>query len=166
MSILMAVLGVSSGLFGAFIGPGLSDRLGRKPVVILFSLVGGIAPLALLNFNGSFVLLNILCFLGWSASGAFVLVMATIPAESIPPRYIASVVGLTQGVGEIAGGMLAPLLAGRMADRFNLAAPLVLMAACAITASVLACLLKETAPGKPSASGEIGEMGSVTYEKH
>ena len=166
MSILMAVLGVSSGLFGAFIGPGLSDRLGRKPVVIGFSLVGGIAPLALLNFNGSFVLLNILCFLGWSASGAFVLVMATIPAESIPPRYIASVVGLTQGVGEIAGGMLAPLLAGRMADRFNLAAPLVLMAACAITASVLACLLKETAPGKPSASGEIGEMGSVTYEKH
>lgn len=148
MSIIMSVLGVSSALFGAFIGPGLSDRLGRKPVVILLSLLGGITPLAVLYFNGSFVLLNVLCFLGWSASGAFVLVMATIPAESIPPRYIASVVGLTQGVGEIAGGMIAPLLAGRMADRFSLSAPLVLMTACVIIAAFLACFLKETAPGR------------------
>ena len=148
MSILMAVLGVSSGLFGAFIGPGLSDLLGRKPLVILLSLVGGISPLALLWYDGSFILLNILCFFGWSTSGAFVLVMATIPAESIPPRYIASVVGLTQGVGEIVGGMLAPLLAGLLADHYNLAAPLVLMTVCALSASLLACFLMETSPGK------------------
>ena len=150
MSILMAVLGVSSGLFGAFIGPGLSDRIGRKPVVILLSLVGGITPVVLLFFNGSFLLLNILCFFGWGAIGSLVLVMATIPAESIPPRYIASVVGLTQGVGEIVGGMLAPLLAGRLADQFSLTAPLVLMTVCALTAALLACFLMETSPGKQS----------------
>ena len=151
MSILMAVLGVSAGVFGAFIGPGLSDRLGRKPVVILLSLAGAIVPALLLSFQGSFLLLNVLCFFGWSSTGAFVLVMATIPAESISPRYIASVVGLTQGVGEIVGGMLAPLLAGYLADQFNLTAPLMLMSVCALGATLLACFLQETSPGKQPA---------------
>lgn len=158
MSILMAVLGVSSGLFGAFIGPGLSDWLGRKPVVILLSLAGGIIPPVLLCFKGSFILLTVLCFFGWSSTGAFVLVMATIPAESIPPRYIASVVGLTQGVGEIAGGMLAPIIAGHLADRFNLTAPLLLMSVCAFTATVLACFLLETSPGKHPIANEQADL--------
>jgi len=158
MSMLMAVLGVSSGVFGAFIGPGLSDRLGRKPVVILLSLMGAIIPLAILFFNGSLLLLNILCFFGWAATGSLVLVMATIPAESIPPRYIASVVGLTQGVGEIVGGMLAPLLAGRMADRYSLTAPLVLMTVCAITASLLACFLMETSPGRKTSANKLAGL--------
>lgn len=156
MSILMAVTGLSSALFGAFIGPGLSDRLGRKPVVILLSLLGAVTPLAVLYVDGPFLLLNLLCFLGMCGSGAFVLVMATIPAESIPARYIASVVGLTQGIGEIVGGVLAPTLAGTMADRFDLGAPLVMMTACVVTASILACFLVETAPGKISGSKQSG----------
>lgn len=150
MSILMAVTGLSSALFGAFIGPGLSDRLGRKPVVMLLSLLGVVTPLAVLFFEGSFFMLNLICFIGMSGSGAFVLIMATIPAESIPARYIASVVGLTQGIGEIVGGVLAPLFAGKMADQFNLAAPLVMMTVCVVIASILSCFLVETAPGKKS----------------
>ena len=46
------------------------------------------------------------------------------------------------------GGMLAPLLAGRLADQFSLTSPLVLMTICALTASLLACFLMETSPGK------------------
>ncbi len=54
---LMALLGISAAVF-AFIVPGLSDKLGRKPVVIVFSLIGVIYPLAVLNYTGSAVVLG------------------------------------------------------------------------------------------------------------
>src|SRR5450631_2066774 len=43
MSILMSVLGLSAAFF-SFVVPGLSDRLGRRPVVIAFNLLGAVVP--------------------------------------------------------------------------------------------------------------------------
>jgi MFS family permease len=50
------------------------------------------------------------------------------------------------GTGEILGGVLAPLLAGGIADRAGLQAALWLMLAVAIIAAALALGLRETAP--------------------
>ena len=66
--------------------PGLSDRIGRKPVVVAFSAVGALVPLAVLHYDGSLAILGLLVFVGWSASGVFPLFMATIPAETISIR--------------------------------------------------------------------------------
>ena len=147
MKWLMSVLGISAAAF-SFVVPRLSDRYGRRPVIVLFCLVGALVPAAALFFQGSSVILGVLIFLGWSASGAMPILMATIPAETLPLRYLASATGLVVGLGEIIGGVLSPTLAGRAADLYGLQAPLYIQAGCAVLAAVIALGLKETAPAR------------------
>jgi MFS family permease len=147
---LMALLGISAAVF-AFIVPGLSDKLGRKPVVIVFSLIGVIYPLAVLNYTGSAIVLGIVIFIGWSASGVFPLFMATIPSETIPAKYVATSLGLIVGVGEVVGGAGGPPLAGKLADLYGLQAPMYMAMVCALAGALLALGLKETAPVKVGA---------------
>jgi MFS family permease len=85
MSWQVSVLGLSAAAF-SFVVPGLSDRFGRKRVVILFNLIGVLVPLAALYYQGSPYMLAALVFIGWSASGTFPLFMGTIPSETIPPH--------------------------------------------------------------------------------
>jgi predicted MFS family arabinose efflux permease len=149
-SILMSLLGVSAAVF-AFIVPGLSDRIGRKPVMIVFTAIGVIYPLAALHFTGSSVVLGTLIFIGWSASGVFPLFMATVPSETIPAKYVATSLGLVMGLGEVIGGTTSPSLAGRLSDLYGLQASMYMALACAAIATVFALFLKETAPVKVGA---------------
>jgi MFS family permease len=147
MSLLMSVLGLSAAFF-SFVVPGLSDRFGRRPVIVAFNLIGLLAPLAALYFDGSLYALAALIFIGWSASGTFPLFMGTIPSETIPARYVATSLGLVMGLGEILGGVSAPWAAGWAADRYGLRAPIMIEAGCAIVGALLALFLKETAPAR------------------
>jgi cyanate permease len=150
MKVLMSLLGLSAAFF-SFIVPGLSDRLGRRPVVVAANLIGVGVPLAALYFHGSLYVLGVLVFVGWAASGTFPLFMATIPSETIPARYIATAVGLSVGVGEILGGVSAPAVAGAAADRYGPSMPLWIQAGCALVGALLAIALKETAPSRVTA---------------
>jgi MFS family permease len=154
MSLLMSVLGVSAALFG-FIVPGISDKVGRKPVMIAFSLIGVLTPVAVLFYTGPLPVLAALIFIGWSASGVFPLFMGTIPSETIPARYIATSLGLVMGLGELIGGVLTPVGAGWAADHYGLQAPIYIEAACALIATVLALFLRETAPAKVSRGRQL-----------
>jgi len=145
MSILMSVLGLSAAFF-SFVVPALSDRLGRRPVIVGFNLIGLLVPLAALYFHGSLVMLGALIFIGWSASGTFPLFMGTVPSETIPARYVATSLGMVVGLGEVLGGVGAPAIAGRAADHYGLQAPIMIMGVCAIVGTVLALFLRETAP--------------------
>ena len=145
MSWLMGVLGISSTIT-SFVVPGLSDRVGRRPVIIIVSFIGLLTPLAALYYTGSVIVLGLLLFIGWSMIGNFPLIMATIPSEAIPARYIATAVGLTMGTGEVIGGFSGPIIAGWSADHYGLTAPLFIMAACAVGAGLLGLALKESAP--------------------
>ena len=145
MSHLMSVLGLSAAFF-SFVVPALSDRFGRRPVIVIFNLIGLSVPLFALHFHGSLFMLGTLIFCGWSASGTFPLFMGTVPSETIPARYVATSLGMVVGLGEILGGVGAPAIAGRAADHYGLQAPLLIMAGCAIVGTVLALFLRETAP--------------------
>jgi fucose permease len=149
-TVLMSMLGLSAAVF-AFIVPGLSDRLGRKPVMIVFTVIGVIYPLAALHFTGSAVVLGVLIFIGWSASGVFPLFMATVPSETIPAKYVATSLGLVMGIGEVVGGTIGPWLAGKLSDHYGLQASMYLALVCAIAATVFALFLRETAPVKVGA---------------
>ena len=118
----MSVLGLSAAFF-SFVVPALSDRFGRRPVIVIFNLIGLLVPLAALHFHGSLFMLGTLIFFGWSASGTFPLFMGTVPSETIPARYVATSLGMVVGLGEILGGVGAPAIAGRAADHYGLQAP-------------------------------------------
>jgi MFS family permease len=159
MSYLMSVLGLSAAFF-SFVVPALSDRFGRRPVIVIFNFIGLLVPLAALYFHGSLFLLGALIFFGWSASGTFPLFMGTVPSETIPARYVATSLGMVVGIGEILGGVGAPAISGRAADHYGLQAPLIIMAVCAVVGTVLALFLRETAPIR--SPGQMNERtGSV-----
>jgi MFS family permease len=163
MSHLMSVLGLSAAFF-SFVVPALSDRFGRRPVIVIFNLVGLSVPLFALHFHGSQFLLGTLIFFGWSASGTFPLFMGTVPSETIPARYVATSLGMVVGLGEILGGVGAPAIAGRAADHYGLQAPLIIMAVCAIVGTVLALFLRETAPIRVSKLVRATPPGSPAIE--
>ena len=145
MSWLMGVLGIAATLY-SFALTALSDRIGRRAVVAVTSLLALILPLGALLHSGSPWTLAAVFFIGWSFTGAMPLVMAAIPSESVDARNIGSALGICMGGSEILGGVLSPLLAGSLADRVGLQAPLY----CLLTFALLSCFvaggLRETAP--------------------
>jgi len=157
MSGLIGILGVSAAIAG-FVVPGISDRVGRKPMMILASIAGVILPLGALFFDGSAWTLAVIFFLGWIVVGTFPLFMATIPSEAVDPRYTATALGLIMGVGEGVGGVLSPTIAGAAADQFGLQAPLWIMFGLPLLAGLLSFGLRETAP----ALARFGATGSAT----
>lgn len=56
-------------------------------------------------------------------------------------------------IGEVFGGTLAPAIAGGVADRYGLAAPLWIAAAGAATVICAGMFLPETAPGRLASTG-------------
>jgi len=145
MGILMSVLGASATLC-SFIVPALSDRFGRRAIVVVCSLIGALTPLSALYFQGPFWMLCSLLFVTWSASGVAPIFMATIPSETVPAYRVAACVGLVMGVGEVIGGVLSPVIGGWLADHHGLSAPLQLQAGCAVIVAMLGLWLHETAP--------------------
>ncbi len=142
---LMATLGISATI-GSFVVAGLSDAIGRRPVMIATSLLGVILPLGALYYSGPFLGMAVLFFVGWSLNGIFPLFMATVPSESVPPAMAATVFGLCMGSCEILGGAAGPPIAGMLADAYGLSAPLWMMIALALVGTLFALGLKETAP--------------------
>jgi MFS transporter, ACS family, hexuronate transporter len=147
MGYLMTTLGFASALSG-FGAPAISDRIGRKPIMITFCLAGVITPLAALYFQGSTVALGALMFIGWTATGAFPLFMGVIPGETIPAKYAATAMGLVVCAGEVVGGFGITSLAGKIADLSSRETAILMQAGCALIGGLLCFFLVETAPAK------------------
>ncbi len=145
MSWLMGTLGISATV-GSFAISALSDRIGRRPLMIAMPLIGVILPLGAMYFEGSVWGLAAIFFVGWGLNGIFPLFMATVPSESVDPLHAATVMGICMGSCEVLGGVLSPSIAGFAADRAGLAAPLWIMLGITILAGLLALGLRETAP--------------------
>jgi MFS family permease len=141
----MGAFGLGSILWGAIV-PALSDKFGRKPMVIIFFLLSMLMPLSVVYFGNDFSSLAPLVLLGASTMGCFPIVLATIPSETVPRQYLAQTMGFVMGIGELVGGFAAPAIAGWSADTFGLHAPFLIAAGAAFFASIIAFLLIETAP--------------------
>jgi MFS family permease len=154
MSWIMSTLGVSATI-GSFAISHLSDVIGRKPVMIVTAFLGLILPLGAMYFTGSPWGLAAIFFFGWALTGIFPLFMATVPSESVEPRYITTAMALVMGMGEVLGGVFSPTLAGWAADRAGLSAPLWIMMGLCTAAGILALALRETAPAALRAKAAV-----------
>lgn len=145
MGLFMTVLGLSS-VIGGFAVPALSDRIGRRPTLLLFGLVATAAPLVIGHLEGSVAQLCGAIFLAYLGYGCFPIFLATVPAESVAPAYAGRAIALVIGVGEVVGGFVSPLLIGVAADAFGPATPFWVASGCTVIAVLVACGLRETAP--------------------
>jgi ACS family hexuronate transporter-like MFS transporter len=150
---LMATLGISATI-GSFLTPGISDLIGRKPVMIFMPLLSLLLPIGALYYEGAYFGMVLIFFFGWALNGIFPLFMATIPSESVSPAMAATVFGLCMGTCEIIGGAGGPAFAGLAADIYGLEAPLIIMAVLTLAGSVFAFFLHESAPGVLARRGE------------
>jgi MFS family permease len=145
MGWLMGSLGISATVATSAI-PALSDRIGRRGVMIAMPAIAVVLPLAALFFTGATGALAAMFVVGWFVTGVFPLFMATVPAESVDARHIASALGICMGTGELIGGVLSPFIAGYAADAVGLQAPVWIMLGLAIVAFFVALGIRETAP--------------------
>ena len=144
---VVAPMGIATMICG-FVVPFISDRIGRKPAMIIFTFIGLVTPIAALHFSGAQWMLSLLLLIGWSASGSFAVFMGVIPSETVPRTLAASSMGLVVGAGEIVGGVLSPTISGWIADQTSLVAHMEVMMVCALCGGLLSLFLRETAPGK------------------
>jgi len=147
MGFVMALLGLGALVWGLVV-PALSDRLGRKPVYVVFTFLAAGLPLVLVHFNGPVGWLAAAVFCTHVAAGSAAIPMSIVPAESVPRHAVASAVGLIMGIAEIIGGVITPVLAGAAADRWGPAMPFYIGAGAAVLSAVLALFLIETAPSR------------------
>ncbi|MFJ7746628.1 MFS transporter [Peribacillus sp. NPDC097295] len=146
MSLIMAAFGAGYAIFGIVI-PAFSDRLGRKPISIIFGICSILLPFSLI-FVDSVSMLMILVFFLSAGSGVGSIVMSAVPVESVPFKFAGVAVGLVIGIGELFGGFLNPILSGMAADNWGLTAPLVISSSAAFLAFLCSFFMIESLPSK------------------
>ena len=142
---VMTVVGFCPAV-GAIVIALLSDRIGRKPPLVVFTFLMALAPAALLWFHGPVTVLAALMFVSWMGLGTFPLFMGVIPTETVGRARAATALGLVVMIGELTGGVFGPPVAGRLADSFGLEVALYIQGALAIGAGLAALLVAETNP--------------------
>jgi MFS family permease len=146
MSLIMSALGVGAVVWGIVV-PMLSDRLGRKPVIIIFTLLSVAAPLGfILVPAGHTALMAFLAFLGWCGAGVYPLFMSTVPGESVNRKFVSTAISSIQGFGEIIGAVFGVMIAGVLADAYGLSSTMWLCAGCMVVATLVGFGYYETAP--------------------
>ncbi|OZE40064.1 MFS transporter [Rhodococcus sp. 14-2496-1d] len=146
LSFVLSGIGIAWVIWGALV-PGISDRTGRRPAMIVFSALAVFAPLAIV-YVGSPSMLFAALIVTYTGMGCFTLMMATIPAETVPRHLIATCLGAIMGTGEIIGGFVAPWLAGLLSDSFGLQMSMLIPAGAAAIVVALSFGLVETAPSR------------------
>jgi predicted MFS family arabinose efflux permease len=149
MSWVVGSLGIAAAIY-SFLISGLSDRIGRKPVMVVLPFLSVVGPLGAMFWEGSAIVLIAIFFVGWAVNGIFPIFMATIPSETVEARHHATVLGLAMGSCEILGGVFGPPIAGMFNDAFGPSSFLWLLMVLAVIAGVFALFLRETAPSQVS----------------
>ena len=148
---LMGASGLGSFFLG-FLLPALSDRVGRKPVLLLMAAMSAVVPIAYLApvlYAHSLVLAAIV-FLTNTGQGIASLIMVLVPTESVPPQFRATSIGLATLVGEVMGATVAPMLAGALAEMYGLGLTMWLAAGGSAVLFLVALFLRETAGAEPT----------------
>jgi len=146
MSIVMSALGVGGIVWGMAV-PALSDRFGRKPIVIIFGFLSAATPLAFLFAPvDNLPLMMFLGFVGWCGAGNIAVMLGTIPSESINPKFASTAVATVQGLGELIGGVVGASLAGFLSVKYGYSAAMWLSVGYMIVGGLIAFGYYETAP--------------------
>ena len=157
MSWVMGALGIAAAIY-SFTIAGLSDVIGRKPVMVVLPLLSVLGPLGAMYVEGSAFMLAAVFFVGWAVNGVFPIFMATIPSETFAQRHHATVLGLAMGSCEVLGGVFGPPIGGLLNDAFGMQAFLWMLMGLGLVSGIVALGLKETAPAVLARRGRAAEV--------
>ncbi|WP_350448689.1 MFS transporter [Pseudomonas solani] len=143
MALVISAIG-----FGGFVGqlviPGLSDRFGRKPIVLLsFCASAALVATLIVTPAQPWLLFGVLFCITFFNFSLICLTVGPLTGESVAPHLLTAATGIVIGFGEILGGGLAPILAGYLATHHGLPAILYLALAGSLSGLCLAFGLKE-----------------------
>jgi MFS family permease len=147
MGWVTAAMGILYIVYCIFV-PKLADNFGRKPVMFVGLVFSIIAPLFMYLFPGALIsVYTYIFFFGFTAA-VIPIYMTMVPMESVPVTLVATVGALVQGVGDLLGAAVWPVIAGKIADSAGL--PSMMLAASLLLAitAILALTLNETRPRK------------------
>lgn len=105
MGFIMSLMGLVC-IFTAVIIPLVSDFFGRKPALILFALLAGLAPFGLFLFPSIWAGPLLFILFGGLMGSIAPIYMSIIPEETVPPHLYATTSALIIGVGEIVGAFI------------------------------------------------------------
>jgi predicted MFS family arabinose efflux permease len=139
----------ASGLGSFFLGfllPSLSDRVGRRPVLLFSAAASAVIPLAFLLpvLYVYPLLLAAIVFVTNSGQGMASLLMVLVPTESVPPQFRATSIGLATLVGEIFGATAAPIVVGNLAEKYGLSLSMWMAAAGSAVVFLVSLFIRET----------------------
>jgi predicted MFS family arabinose efflux permease len=163
MSYVMSGLGIAGIVWGFGVNA-ISDRIGRKPALVIFAFISTFSPLTILFFHQSVVLFAVVLAIVHCGVGITPLYMAVIPAESVPTKYLPACMGLLTGVPELFGGVLMSNVAGRAADLVNPGAPFAIAAVAAFLSGLLSLFVIETAPARIRGKAPVVTPSQVSPE--
>jgi MFS family permease len=158
----MAVFGISL-FFWQIVIPFLSDKFGRKTIMIPSTFIAIFLPLIIANYHSNFGLLLALIVIFTIGLGCQPLFYYVVPSESVNITLTATAISTVVLTGEIIGGTLGPVLAGVLADKYSLYAPLWLSSATAIIFFLLVFALNETAPVKMKNESNFPQAESIYF---
>lgn len=155
MGFVMSAIGLG-GFLGQLVMPALSDRIGRKPVVLLSFVATGLS-IWLLSRTGAepvqlFALLFATTFFNFSM---ICMTVGPLTAESVPGALTSTATGLVIGIGEVFGGGVAPALAGYIAQHHGIENTLYLALGGVVLGLLVALFLRETAPQRLQRKAEV-----------
>jgi MFS family permease len=152
MGFVMSAIGLG-GFLGQLILPGLSDRLGRKPVVLGSFIATGLSIWLLMHTGADPVKLFALLFTTTFFNFSMIcMTVGPLTAESVPAPLVSTATGLVVGIGEVFGGGVAPALAGYIAQHHGIEYTMYLALSGVVVGVVVATFLRETAPSKVTQS--------------
>jgi MFS family permease len=148
MSVIIAASGVGTFLGNLSTGA-VSDSMGRKKTLVIDAFLCFVAGLVIVlmpvgTSTGAFAALFFLW--GGFGGGLYPLYLGTLPAESVPHQYAGTAIGVPTAVGEIIGAGVMPAVAGALADKFDLFAPIWMACVAGLVVMGLALFYVETAP--------------------
>lgn len=111
-SVITGVFGLV-GMVGYIVCGALSDKIGRKTMLVIASISGAIMSFLVLQLT-SLPLLFIAIAIGGILGGAIVPVTLALATDSVPPVLAGAATGIVINVGTISG-IISPPLAGQLA---------------------------------------------------
>ncbi|NWB28169.1 MFS transporter [Pseudomonas gingeri] len=144
MAVVISAIGVG-GFIGQLIIPAMSDRLGRKPVVMVSFMTSatlvGLLIICPAITSLLFLLLFLLSFFNFSL---ICMTVGPLTSESVPAALLPTATGIVVGFGEILGGGVSPAVAGYAATHFGLPSILYVALAGSVAGLLLSLCLRDS----------------------